>query len=418
MLYEHQKAALKATTGMNRVAYYHPMGAGKTFTGTEKAMELGAKILLICQKSKIRDWIHHFQAETDLPVYDLTKPSDLKDYLTTYDGAGVINYDLCWRRNDLSSMRGYTLMLDESSLIQNDTTKRTMFIMRLKPDNVILLSGTPCNGKYEGLLPQLQLLGYKESKTAYWNKYINWHLEDFGTGRPHRAVDGYKNVDELKAVMRSLGCHFLKEEDMIKLPEQIDTETMVKIPPGYNDMLKHSICSVGTDTELVATNSLTKLLYLRELCGIYCPAKIQAFQDLLSSTDERLIVFYNFKKERELLEWCARQSDKPVSHVCGDIHDLTAYEQAENSVTLIQYQAGAYGLNLQLSNKIVYFTPPLSSELYEQSRKRTHRIGQTRTCWYYKLVCEKSIEERIYAQLAVLKDYTMELFEEDSHGRT
>ena len=417
MLYEHQKAALNATAGRNRVAYYHPMGAGKTFTGTQKAVELGEKILLICQKSKIRDWILHFQTETDLPVYDLTKPASLKNYLTSQDGAGVINYDLCWRREDLSPMRGYTLMLDESSLIQNDSTKRTMFILRLKPDNVILLSGTPCNGKYEGLLPQLQLLGYKETKTAYWNKYIIWHLEDFGTGRPHRAVDGYKNVEELKSVMRSLGCHFLKEEDMIRLPEQIDTEISVKIPPGYNDMMKHSICSVGTD-ELVATNSLTKLLYLREICGIYCPAKIQAFQDILSSTDERLIIFYNFKKERDLLEWCAKQADKPVSHVCGEIHDLTAYEQADNSVTLIQYQAGAYGLNLQKSNKIVYFTPPLSSELYEQSRKRTHRIGQTRTCWYYKLVCEKSIEERIYAQLAVLKDYTMELFEEDSHGGT
>ena len=32
------------------------------------------------------------------------------------------------------------------------------------------------------------------------------------------------------------------------------------------------------------------------------------------------------------------------------------------------------GLNLQKSNKIIYFSLPLSSELFEQSKKRTHKI--------------------------------------------
>jgi SNF2 family DNA or RNA helicase len=99
--------------------------------------------------------------------------------------------------------------------------------------------------------------------------------------------------------------------------------------------------------------------------------------------------------------------------VNGQTKDLSVYEEYENSVTAIQYQAGAMGLNLQKANKIIYFTPPLSSELFEQSKKRTHRIGQKKTCFYYELICKNSIEEKVYAALAMRRDYTDELFKGD-----
>ena len=70
------------------------------------------------------------------------------------------------------------------------------------------------------------------------------------------------------------------------------------------------------------------------------------------------------------------------------------------------------GLNLQKANKIIYFSPPLSSELYEQSKKRINRIGQDRTCYYYNLTVTGSVEERIYKTLAMRKDFTEALFEE------
>ena len=90
--------------------------------------------------------------------------------------------------------------------------------------------------------------------------------------------------------------------------------------------------------------------------------------------------------------------------------NLDAYNNCNDSITFIQYQAGAMGLNLQLANKIIYFTPPLSSELFEQSKKRIHRIGQDKPCFYYYLICTGSIEKKIYKTLAMRRDYTEELF--------
>ena len=109
-------------------------------------------------------------------------------------------------------------------------------------------------------------------------------------------------------------------------------------------------------------------------------------------------------------------TDKPISEVNGQIKQLNNYERCDNSVTFIQYQAGAMGLNLQKANKIIYFTPPLSSELYEQSKKRIHRIGQTGTCTYYNLTVKNSVEEKIYKTLEMRKDYTEALFESEVYA--
>ena len=167
--------------------------------------------------------------------------------------------------------------------------------------------------------------------------------------------------------------------------------------------------------EFVGDTTLTKMLYERQLCGSYNPNKLDAFRDIVESTDDRLIVFYNFNDERQRLTEISEEAGRPVSVVAGDLKDLSAYETNENSVTLIQYQAGAMGLNLQKASKIVYFTPPLSSELFEQSKKRTHRIGQSRTCFYYYLKCKNSIEERIYSTLRLRRDYTEYLFMEEEN---
>ena len=72
-LYPHQIDVLKRTEHLNHVAYYLDMGLGKTFVGSEKMRQLAAKVnLIICQKSKIADWITHFEEQYNAEIYDLT----------------------------------------------------------------------------------------------------------------------------------------------------------------------------------------------------------------------------------------------------------------------------------------------------------------------------------------------------------
>lgn len=405
-LYPHQERVLEETKNINKVAYFMDMGLwlGKTFVSSEKANSYKNKILVVSQLSKVKDWCEHFKKYYDYEAFDLTNKKNIETFINlNYKCVAVINYDVVWRRKELLKLEDFTLILDESSLINNETTKRAKFILKLKPTNTILLSGSLCGGKYERLYSQLQLLGWNISKKMYYSQYIDMQISEDG----YPIIKGYKNVDRLKRKIREHGAIFMKTEEVLDLPSQNFITINVNSSKEYKHFMKNGIVEVN-GVELVGDTTLTKLLYARELCGLYSEEKLKVFKDLVDSTDDRLIVFYNFKQE---LEKMVELIDKPYSLVNGSVKDLTNYENYDNSITFIQYQSGSMGLNLQKANKIIYFTPTLSSEMFEQSKKRIHRLGQKESCFYYKLVC--GIEYKIYNTLSMRKDFTDKLFEED-----
>lgn len=429
-LYPHQEEALKLIEDKNRCAVYYDMGLGKTYIGSEKMVTLGANInLVICQKSKIQDWVNHFKDNYEWidDVLDITNKKTFelftgllktKAYPPKYMCVGVINYDLVWRRKELLKLHDFTLMLDESSLITNRTANRSEFILKLNPSNVILLSGTPTAGKYEKLWSQLQLLGWNIDEDTYFKSYVDYKWVERDSGYFDKEILGYKNVDHLKKRLAKFGAIFKKTEEVIDLPKQVDQMIYVEQSDYYKKFCKDKYVIVD-DQELIGDTSLVRLLYKRQLCGQYCQDKIKAFQDLVESTEDRLVVFYNFTEELDRMWQWVDSINKPVSVVNGKIKQLKHYDMYDNSITFVQYQAGAYGLNLQKANKIIYFSLPLgvgSCDLWEQSKKRIHRIGQENTCFYYYLMVKNSVETWNLDLLKTGKELTDELFRmEEEH---
>ena len=339
-LFRHQEQALKETEDLNRVAFYHDMGLGKTYTGAEKMHQLGGRVnLVICQKSKFDDWFNHFEdnyyssgADENIIVpFDLTDPDGMEMFFMNAkmcDSAnivGIINYDLIFRRPELLKIKFDTVMLDESSMIQNETAKRTKTILKLKTDNVILLSGTPTGGKYEKLYSQLKLLGWNISKTQYWSEFVETRQIDMG-GFKIPVVTGYKNIGRLKRKMRSYGCNFLKTDEVFDLPAQTFTDIKINTSKEYRKFRKDKIVEIpfggyGDKQGFVGDTTLTQMLYERQLCGAYNAEKLVAFADILDSTNDRLIVFYNFNDELCRLTDICKDTKRPVSVVCGAIKD-------------------------------------------------------------------------------------------------
>jgi hypothetical protein len=412
-LFDYQEKALALTSDKDNSAFYYDMGLGKTFIGSERLRLYGKRVnIVVCQKSKIKDWCEHFKEHyTDYAVFDLTNKKDMQTFITypIYKCIGIINYELAYRREELRKLKDFTMMLDESSMIKNETAKRAKFILSLKPSHTILLSGTPTDGKYEFLYSQLRLLGWKITKTAYYNRYIKTELRSYG-GPMFRVVTGYKNVSELKAKLKEYGAVFAKAEEVIKLPEKTFIKEYSTVSSDYKKFMKDRIIKID-DKELTGDSTLSKRLYARMLCSAYSKDKISRLIDLVNSTSDRVIIFYNFNTELEALRKVL--FDRPISIVNGQIKDLKAYENNDNSVTLIQYQAGAMGLNLQKANRIIYFSLPERSELFEQSKARICRIGQEKQCYYHIMMCHKSVEEKIYECLLMRKDYTDELFRKE-----
>lgn len=97
-LFPHQQEALQETKDFDNIAVYHDMGLGKTFTGSEMMKRFGCKVnLIVCQKSKVQDWVEHFTDNYQMQVFDLTNKKQLGEYHGLSQGqrffiVGVINY--------------------------------------------------------------------------------------------------------------------------------------------------------------------------------------------------------------------------------------------------------------------------------------------------------------------------------------
>lgn len=261
------------------------------------------------------------------------------------------------------------------------------------------------------------MLGWNISKEAFWNTYIEteW-VEDMDSGYKRQNVIGYKNVERLKRKLAQHGAVFMKTEEAFELPDQQEIAVRVPVSKNYRRFMKNSYLQLDEETELVGDTVLTKFLYARQLCGQYCPDKLEAVADLIASTDDRIVIFYNFTAEYLALVQITDQLGRPQSVVNGKQKQLLNYENCGNSVTFVQYQVGAMGLNLQKAHITIYFTLPFgkgSCALWEQSKKRTHRIGQGQKCLYYYPLCKGSIEEKNLINLRLGKEYNEKLFEKE-----
>lgn len=392
------------------------MGLGKTYCGSYKAISFEDPILIVCPKSLVPQWLDHFKStHPEWARYDLTKKKQLEQFISDDNTLriGVINYESCWRRPELQKVKGVTLMLDESQAIANNTSKQTKGIMKLNYKNVILLSGTPAsNARYDKLYTQLKLLGLNMNKRSYEDRYCNFFdMENAGIKfRVLSKRNPYKNVDELKNVMKDLGCIFMKTDDVLDLPQQRFIDVPIVKSKFYKTFEKDGYVDIE-GIEHVSKTPVQNMLILRQLCN--SKEKLDMLKTLLESTNDRVIIFYNFDIELKLLQQYISKLKRPMSFINGHEKNLNCYNNNDDSITLVQYQSGSAGVNLQLANKMIYYSPPVKSDFYEQSKKRIHRIGQESSCTYWKLITSNSIEQKIYNTLDLKRDYNDALFRRD-----
>lgn len=388
----------------------------KTYCGSYKAVSFNKPILIICPKSLISQWIEHFNdVHSEWGTYDLTKKKRLNEFMCAerINKVGIINYESAWRKPELLKLRDFTLMLDESQAISNNTSKQTKGVVKLKFDNLVLLSGTPCsNARYDKLYTQLKMLGLHMNKRSYEDRYCNFFdMEKSGIKfRVLSKTNPYKNVDELKQVMKGLGCVFMRTDEVLDLPEQRFINVWVPPSKYYKTFVKDGYVDCG-DTEYISSSPATDMLYARQLCN--SKEKLEMVRTLIEGTEDRVIIFYNFNCELELLQQLVQKLKRPISYVNGSVKNLNCYNNNSDSVTLVQYQSGSSGVNLQKASKIIYYSPPIKSDFFEQSKKRIHRIGQDNKCTYWKLITNNSIELNIYNTLAKKQDYNEELFKHE-----
>jgi SNF2 family DNA or RNA helicase len=107
------------------------------------------------------------------------------------------------------------------------------------------------------------------------------------------------------------------------------------------------------------------------------------------------IIVYNYKEE--LAELLRRY---PLARTIDDFNAIQRWNAGEIEMLLIHPKSAGHGLNLQFGGcNMIFLSLPWSLELFEQTVGRIHRGGQTRDVWCYLLICNKTIDERIWGAL-------------------
>lgn len=431
-LYKFQREALEQVQDRDNAALFWQMGAGKTVSSIELAEHWNSPILVcLVLKSTVGQWLEELYNQTKRAVfngYKKTKKDGIEAFINCQERKGiVIGYD-AYKAKCGEKLRNYitnhaedvTIICDESSLIGHMESERTKAVMKTAAKHKLMLSGTPATGgKMEAMIPTMNMLGWKTTKKSFLQQFCDVY-EWTDPARPWVTIpiiQGYHDIDALRAGLKTHGGSFVTmEEAGVQLPETMEQRLRITTPAEYKKFMRTGIAKINGE-EIVGENNLTKMLYARQICSVYNPAKAAALEELLEQAgDEPVLVFYNWTSELKILEDICKRQKKPISVVNGQKKDLTAYQnQQPGTVILAQYQAASMGLNLQACRLCVFYSLCLSYSDYEQAKARIHRIGQTRNCVFYNLICEDSIEESIMETLEERKDYTEQLFT-DQYG--
>jgi non-specific serine/threonine protein kinase len=131
--------------------------------------------------------------------------------------------------------------------------------------------------------------------------------------------------------------------------------------------------------------------------------KFDAFKDLITDCIEeghKVLVFSQFVQMLHIIRSWMSISQMPFCYLDGSSKDrfdqVDKFNQTEDiKVFLISLKAGGTGLNLTSADYVIHYDPWWNPAVENQATDRTHRIGQLRQVFSYKLICQNTVEEKI-----------------------
>lgn len=445
-LLPHQKPVIDKMSKYKRFALYASPGTGKTTMSLyDWYWNSSAPVLIVVTKSSlVNQWVNEGIPEMEFPkssdeiiVTALNKGSkkaseSVSAALESIDKHNklhifVVSYSSVWRIKELLSFNKLDVgvIFDESHFAKNRTSKQSKFCVELskKYSWIRLLTGTPMSIGWEDYMIPLKLLQEDDIKVktikAFKENFMIVEMKsNFSNRSTYESVVGYKNLDTLKEIINRKALFLDEKKAGIELPEQIEKTYYVEqskeakkalVDRTYgNWILKNS----GSKMMAHRTSS-SGFLYGEGMHGeriveqFKDQNKKDMFKDIIDGVNGKVLVFHNFEQEREDIADAAKELGKTVSYITKDGADVSG------DIIISHYTTGSTGLNLQMLNHILYYSPTIVGSDFIQSKKRIHRIGQNETCYYYYLITKGTIEEKILSKTKLNQDYTNEMFEEE-----
>jgi len=140
-----------------------------------------------------------------------------------------------------------------------------------------------------------------------------------------------------------------------------------------------------------------------------------------NSSNHKALVFSQFTTMLELIGNELKKRKVEYYYLDGstkaaDRQKAVADFQANDEVKifLISLKAGGVGLNLTAADYVYMVDPWWNPATEQQAIDRTHRIGQQKSVFAYKLICKDSIEEKILQLQQKKKSLSADLISDEN----
>lgn len=381
--------------------------------------------LIVMPKSLLYNWereIQKFNSELSYYIYyeknrDLEVAMTRNLILTTY---GMV-------RNDIEKLKEkpfHYIILDESQHIQNSNSQISRAVVLLQSNHRLALSGTPIQNN----------LGELYSLFRFLNPAMFGSPEDFTRNYliPIQQEGERDVAEELRKKIYPFMLRRLKKEVLKDLPDKVEQTLYVEMSEKQKEFyeqrrrffyqsVKNQIVEAGIKKSQFFI--LQAMMELRQIAtipesksdgAILSQKRAMLMENLLDSiaNGHKILVFANFLSVLDYVGQDLNREGINYALISGATKDREAEVQRFQNdpnckVFLMTLKTGGVGLNLTAADTIFIFDPWWNKAAENQAIDRSHRIGQDKTVFSYKLITQGTIEEKILQ----LQEKKKELFE-------
>ena len=398
------------------------MGVGKTaqvlaLLETRRELraqgKIGAPSLVVVPKSLIFNWKQEVERFTpQIRVLDYTGIARNKDDLSRYD---VILTTYGTLRRDALHFNEQVfdyVILDEAQAVKNARTESAKAVRLLRGNHRLALSGTPVENHLGELWSLLDFLnpGMLGASGVF----------QLAGGAMRNPSDDARKL--LAHALRPFLLRRTKEQVAKELPPKIEQTIYCEMEPRqrtlYNELREHYRKSLmpKINTDGIAKSKIQVLEALLRLRQAAChpglvdrkraqdpSAKLDVLIEQLRAVLEeghKALVFSQFTSLLGILRVALEADGIEYEYLDGKTNDRQArVERFQNDpgcpLFLISLKAGGVGLNLTAADYVFILDPWWNPAVEAQAVDRTHRIGQLRQVFAYRLITRDTVEEKV-----------------------
>lgn len=306
-----------------------------------------------------------------------------------------------------------TVILDESQAIKNPLAETARAARLLRGKQRLVLTGTPVENTTMELWSQF----------AFLNPGLLGNLDYFRVefATPIERAQNQETADFLRKMVYPFILRRTKDQVAPDLPPRTEKLIVCDMEPAqrklYNkqrDYYRAKLLGLMDEGGMgdARMQILEGLLRLRQICnhprlidakfrGV--SGKFEVLMDTLTTLraeGHRALVFSQFVQMLTIVRDALDEGHVPYAYLDGQTRDRQGAVdrfQTDESVPffLISLKAGGVGLNLTAADYVIHIDPWWNPAVEQQATDRTHRIGQDKPVFVYKLIARDTVEEKI-----------------------